>query len=59
MITGKVATGFGAVRDAFERCFDELAETGAAFSARVRGRPVADLWGGRGSGGIRSSTCTR
>src|SRR3954453_17012204 len=48
MITGNVAPGFDAVRDAFERCFDELGETGAAFSARVRGRPVADLWGGEG-----------
>ena len=48
MIAGDVAPGFDAVRDAFERCFDELGETGAAFSARVRGRPVADLWGGEG-----------
>lgn len=48
MITGDVAPGFDAVRDAFERCFDELGETGAAFSARVRGRPVADLRGGEG-----------
>src|SRR4051794_23071461 len=48
MITGNVAPGFDAVRDAFERCFDELGETGAAFSARVRGRPVADLRGGEG-----------
>src|SRR3954449_2427188 len=48
MITGTVAPGFDAVRDAFERCFDELGETGAAFSARVRGRPVADLRGGDG-----------
>src|SRR3954465_3692074 len=48
MITGTVAPGFDAVRDAFGRCFDELGETGAAFSARVRGRPVADLRGGEG-----------
>src|SRR3954467_12083024 len=48
MIAGNVAPGFDAVRDAFERCFDELGETGAAFSARVRGRPVADLRGGEG-----------
>jgi CubicO group peptidase (beta-lactamase class C family) len=48
VISGNVAPGFEGVRDAFARCFGELGETGAAFSARVRGRPVADLWGGEG-----------
>ena len=35
MIAGDVAPGFEAVRDAFDRCFDELGETGAAFAALV------------------------
>lgn len=46
MVHGTVAPGFEAVGDAFERCFAEQGETGAAFVALVNGRPVADLWGG-------------
>jgi CubicO group peptidase (beta-lactamase class C family) len=48
MVHGTVATGFQSVRAAFERCFAEQGETGAAFVALVNGRPVADLWGGEG-----------
>jgi CubicO group peptidase (beta-lactamase class C family) len=48
MITGSVAPGFDPVRDAFERCFGELGETGAGFSAHVHGRRVVDLWGSEG-----------
>src|SRR6476620_8497613 len=48
MISGSVAPGFEGVRDAFQRCFDELGETGASFAALVHGRPVANLWGGDG-----------
>jgi CubicO group peptidase (beta-lactamase class C family) len=48
MVHGTVAPGFGGVWDAFERCFAELGETGAAFVAWVDGRPVVDLWGGEG-----------
>jgi CubicO group peptidase (beta-lactamase class C family) len=47
-IHGTVAPGFGAVRDAFARCFTELGETGAGFHALRDGRVVADLWGGEG-----------
>jgi CubicO group peptidase (beta-lactamase class C family) len=48
MVDGMVAPGFGSVRDAFERCFAELGETGAAFVAWVDERQVVDLWGGDG-----------
>ena len=48
MIHGDVAAGFESLREEFERCFVELGETGAAFTALVDGRPVADLWGGEG-----------
>jgi hypothetical protein len=41
-------TRFETVRDAFEHCFADLGETGAAFAAVVDGRVVADLWGGDG-----------
>jgi CubicO group peptidase (beta-lactamase class C family) len=50
MVHGTVAPGFEGVREAFERCFAELGETGAGFAASVDGRPVADLWGGEGFG---------
>ena len=46
MVHGEVAPGFESVREAFERCFTELGETGASFVALVDGRPVVDLWGG-------------
>jgi CubicO group peptidase (beta-lactamase class C family) len=48
VIHGGVAPGFEGVREAFERCFSELGETGAAYAAFADGRPVADLWGGEG-----------
>lgn len=48
MIEGFVSAGFESVRDAFERCFAELGETGASFAAIVDGRLVVDLWGGDG-----------
>jgi CubicO group peptidase (beta-lactamase class C family) len=48
MLHGELAPGFEGAREAFERCFTELGETGAAFAARIDGRPVVNLWGGRG-----------
>ena len=48
MVRGTVAPGYEPVRAAFERCFDELGETGAQVAAFVDGRQVADLWGGEG-----------
>jgi CubicO group peptidase (beta-lactamase class C family) len=48
VVHGEVEPGFEAVRETFERCFAELGETGAGFTALVDGRVVADLWGGEG-----------
>ena len=48
MVNGAIEPGFEPVRDAFERCFAELGETGASFAAIAGGRVVADLWGGDG-----------
>jgi CubicO group peptidase (beta-lactamase class C family) len=48
MIEGEVAPGFEPVRDAFERCFSDLGETGASFAALLDGRLVVDLRGGNG-----------
>ena len=48
MVDGVVAPGFESVREAFERCFDELGETGAGHPARPQTRRVADLWDGDG-----------
>ncbi|HET6867369.1 MAG TPA: serine hydrolase domain-containing protein [Solirubrobacteraceae bacterium] len=48
MVHGEVAPGFEPVRDAFERCFSDLGETGASFAAVLDGRLVVDLWGGDG-----------
>jgi CubicO group peptidase (beta-lactamase class C family) len=48
MIEGFVAPRFEPVRDAFERCFSDLGETGASFAAVLDGRLVVDLWGGEG-----------
>jgi len=48
MVHGEVAPGFEPVRGAFDQCFAELGETGAAFVALLDGRLVADLWGGDG-----------
>jgi CubicO group peptidase (beta-lactamase class C family) len=46
MVNGEVAPGFEGVREAFERCFSDLGEAGAAFAAFVDGRLVVDLWVG-------------
>ncbi|MGK2964707.1 MAG: serine hydrolase domain-containing protein, partial [Tepidiformaceae bacterium] len=46
MIEGEVAPGYEAVREAFERCFTELGETGAGACVYVDGRAVVDLWSG-------------
>jgi hypothetical protein len=48
MIEGEVAPGLETVRDAFERCFSDLGETGASFAAILDGRVVVDLRGGDG-----------
>ena len=48
MIVGEVAPGLETVRDAFERCFSHLGETGASFAAILDGRVVVDLRGGDG-----------
>lgn len=45
-ITGLVAPGFEAVRDAFASNFEQGHELGAAFCAHVEGRKVVDLFGG-------------
>lgn len=44
---GQVAAGFEAVREAFERNFQERGEIGAAVAAYWKGEKVVDLWGGR------------
>lgn len=41
-----VATGFEAVRDAFEKNFKEDGDIGASFAVMRGGEVVADLWGG-------------
>ena len=48
MIVGEVAPGLETVRDAFERCFSDLGETGASFAAILDGRLVVDVRGGDG-----------
>ncbi|MGN9845903.1 serine hydrolase domain-containing protein [Nonomuraea sp. H19] len=45
-IHGKCEPRFRAVRDAFERNFDEGRELGASVAVYQRGRAVVDLWGG-------------
>src|SRR5664280_1176338 len=45
-ISGWVAPGFEAVREAFTANFDDGLEAGAAFGAYHRGEKVVDLWGG-------------
>jgi CubicO group peptidase (beta-lactamase class C family) len=45
-IGGTCATGFEAVRDAFEANFVDPGELGAAVAVVVDGDPVVDLWGG-------------
>jgi CubicO group peptidase (beta-lactamase class C family) len=46
VVHGTVAEGFEPVRDAFEENFRSRNDVGAAFSAYVGDRRVADLWGG-------------
>ena len=45
-ISGEVASGFEAVREAFEENFRSRRELGGAVCAYVRGEKVVDLWGG-------------
>jgi CubicO group peptidase (beta-lactamase class C family) len=45
-IQGHCAPRFAAVREAFERNFDQGLEAGASFSAVLDGERVVDLWGG-------------
>lgn len=45
-VHGEVARGFGGVKDAFAKNFDEHHDLGAAFSVYHRGKKVVDLWGG-------------
>ncbi|MGY4710400.1 serine hydrolase domain-containing protein [Mycolicibacterium sp. CBM1] len=45
-IGGTCATGFGAVRDAFEKNFTDDDEVGAAVAVWVDGDLVVNLWGG-------------
>ena len=45
-ISGEVASGFEAVREAFERNFTEHGDEGAAFCLYRNGEKVVDLWGG-------------
>jgi CubicO group peptidase (beta-lactamase class C family) len=50
IVAGTVASGFEAVKDAFER--SEIARGGASFGAYYRGRPVVDLWAGEARPGV-------
>ncbi len=45
-VSGYVAPGFEAVKDAFIENFERRRELGAAFAVTLDGRPVVDLWGG-------------
>lgn len=45
-VEGFVEAGYGGVRDAFVRNFEEHGEVGAAFSLHVDGTKVVDIWGG-------------
>lgn len=45
-ISGFVADGFEAVRDAFANNFVQYEDVGAAFALYVRGEKVVDIWGG-------------
>jgi CubicO group peptidase (beta-lactamase class C family) len=50
LVGGYVATGFDAVRDAFEANFAEHGEVGASCAIYVDGAPKVDLWGGTTGG---------
>ena len=52
---GTVASGYGAVREAFERNFTDFDEVGASVAATVDGDMVVDLWGGTATYLARSS----
>jgi CubicO group peptidase (beta-lactamase class C family) len=43
---GTVASGYEAVREAFEKNFTDFDEVGASVAATVDGEMVVDLWGG-------------
>ena len=45
-IGGAVEPGFEGVAEAFQACFEQHGEVGAATSVYVGGRKVVDLWGG-------------
>jgi CubicO group peptidase (beta-lactamase class C family) len=45
-VDGEHDPRFAAVRDAFERNFEDLREIGAAVAVYVGGQKVVDLWGG-------------
>lgn len=45
-VSGEVASGFEAVREAFANNFEQHGDVGAAFSLYVKGEKVVDLWGG-------------
>lgn len=45
-MSGTVAPGFEAVREAFDAGFDDKPQMGAALAIRHRGETVVDLWGG-------------
>jgi len=45
-INGSVADGFGAVADAFARCFTDEGDVGAAAAVYRDGRCVVDIWAG-------------
>lgn len=51
-ICGSVATGFEAVRTAFENNFIRHGEVGAAVHVTMDGKPVIDLWGGAADAAI-------
>ncbi|HET6964704.1 MAG TPA: serine hydrolase domain-containing protein [Acidimicrobiales bacterium] len=45
-VSGEVASGFEAVREAFESNFTQRGDVGAACAVYLDGRKVVDLWGG-------------
>lgn len=45
-VNGTCNDGFGAVRDAFAKNFDDGLEVGASVCVTVDGKPVVDLWAG-------------
>ncbi|MCX2968142.1 MULTISPECIES: serine hydrolase domain-containing protein [Streptomyces] len=46
-VQGTVAAGYEPVLHAFQRCFTERGDVGAAVAVYRDGVPVVDLWGGR------------